>query len=232
MTRLVVAELSAHEALLREKAARQSSDALARQFQIMFDSVPGKFIVFAPISFDIIAVSDAFLAKTGTRRVDVVGRHLFDVLPRQPDDQTHAALRESFDRVLATGQSDLLDVQTFLCPKPKPAQGTELRYWALSNTPINGPDGRLLYIMLRLQDVTDAISPADDDPTGADSPIPEGARIDLVAHTHALRSDNLRLSQMAARLRTTQRLLDNGTFDTRGARAARVARTRVQRLKP
>ena len=207
VSRFVVAEQTAIEALAREEAARRSSETLMRQFQIMFDSVPGMFLVFSPESFDVIAVSDAFLSTLGLTRQDVVGRNLFQALPQQPQDETHSKLRASFDRVVSSGRPDLLEFQSFLLPRDGE------RYWAVSSTPVFGPDQRLLHVILRMQDVTEAIevdSVISDTQHGLAL---EPARIDLVAHTSELKSDNLHLADLATRLRTTQRLLGTGTWD-------------------
>jgi len=204
VSRLVVADQMTKEALAREKAARQSSDTLARQFQKMFDNVPGMFLVFSPENLDVIAVSDEYLDAIRVTRKDVVGHNLFDALPPQADDRAHTRLRRSFDRVLTTGEPDLLEVQCFLLPPDGE------RLWVISCTPVTGSDHGLLYLILRMQDVTSAI---DADPAARDGLAPESARIDLFAHTHALKSDNIRLAELATRLRTTQRLLNTGTWD-------------------
>ncbi|MFO7806558.1 MAG: PAS domain S-box protein [Paracoccaceae bacterium] len=207
VSRFVIAEQTAKEALAREEIARQSSERLARQFKIMFDSVPGMCLVFSPDSFDVVAVSDAYLEAVGLTRSTVVGHKLFDALPVQPSDSRHAALMASFERVVDSGKPDLLDVQSVRLP-----DGTE-RHWIASNTPVNGPDKKLVYLILRIQDVTEAL-----DHGAAESELPDGpaidpAEIDLVAHTHALKSENIRLCELATRLRTTQRLLGTGTWD-------------------
>ena len=207
VTRFVIAENSAKIAWSREEAARQSSDALATQFQLMFESVPGRFLVFAPDSFRVVAVSDATLATLGVSRQDVVGHQLFDALPPQPDDPQRSRLRESFDRVVATGEPDLLGVQRFHLPRDGE------RFWAVANTPVTGPDKGIVQLILRMQDVTDAIDTIGDDPAACEALVLEPAKIDLVAHTHELRADNLHLSELATRLRTTQRLLGTGTWD-------------------
>lgn len=212
VSRLVIAERTAQQALARVEAARRSEDAahqasdkLAQQFRVMFDSVPGMFLVFSPGTLDVVAVSDAYLAAAGHNRSDIVGHNLFGALPQQPKDAAHDGLRSSIERVQDTHSPDLLDVQEFLLP------GGRKRYWVTTTTPVKGPDNQLLHIILRMQDVTGAIYVADQETTS----LPEfkSSEIDLVAHTHLLKSDNLRLSELATRLRTTQRLLGTGTWD-------------------
>ena len=207
---LVEAERAAQEALAREKAARVSGDSLTRQFEIMFDSVTGMFLVFSPESFTTVAVSDSYLAELAVERAHIVGRNLFDILPVQPADPTQEKLRDSFTRVMATGQTDLMDLQTFLVPGPNPVNPSKEQRWAITNRPVKGPDDRLLYLIMHIQDLTAAIETF---PQARDDLALDRARVDLIAHTNALRIDNLRLADLAAALRTTQRLLGTGTWD-------------------
>ncbi|MCF8484902.1 MAG: PAS domain S-box protein [Rhodobacteraceae bacterium] len=212
VSELVIAEQIATEALAREAEARRASEALAQQFQIMFDSVPGQFLVFSPESFDVIAVSEAYLAIAGVKRADIVGHNLFDVLPRQPEDEAHLKLRRSFERVLATGEPDLLEVQSFALPRAGVAQGYEERYLAMLNSPVTGPDGRVRHLILRVQDVTGAVI-TDPKVSSFGAKTLDLMRMDLAVHTRELKSDNLRLADLATRLRTTQRMLETGTWD-------------------
>jgi PAS domain-containing protein len=72
-------------------------------FKALFESVPGLYLVLAP-DFRIIAVSDAYLRATMTRRETILGRGLFEVFPDNPDDPTATGvgnLRASLERVLA-----------------------------------------------------------------------------------------------------------------------------------
>ena len=67
--------------------------------------------------------------------------------------------------------------------------------------------------MLRVQDVTEAAEIRGVDPVAPGGPTGHSARLDLFAHTRELKYDNLRLMELAARLQTTQRLLDTGTWN-------------------
>jgi PAS domain S-box-containing protein len=213
VSRLVVAEQIANEALVREQIARRSSDTLARQFQIMFDSVPGIYLVFSPQTFDVVAVSDAYIASCGGQRSIIVGSNLFDVLPVPAEDMTHSNLRQSIEIAVSSEKVNLLDVQSFVIPRPDSPLVKDHRYWVMSNTPVIGPNGKLLHLILRIQDVTDAII-ADEilSATQSVSSV-KRAKIDMIAHTRELKSDNVRLTELASRLRITQRLLGTGTWD-------------------
>jgi signal transduction histidine kinase len=124
-------------------------------FQLLFQSVPGLFLVLAP-DFTIIEASDAFLQATLTRREQIIGRALFDVFPDNPDDPGAdgvANLRRSLERVLATRAPDAMPLQKYDVPNPH-ACGFEERYWSPSNFPILDERGEIRYIMNRAEDVT------------------------------------------------------------------------------
>ena len=131
------------------------SDKEITDFQLLFESVPGLFLVLLP-DFTIIAVSDAYLQATLTRREQIVGRHLFQVFPDNPEDPSAdgvANLRSSLERVLATQAPHAMAMQKYDVPCPG-GNGFETRYWSPSNFPVFGKDGAIRYIMHRAEDIT------------------------------------------------------------------------------
>src|SRR5207248_8730829 len=84
-------------------------------FRALFESAPGLYLVLTP-ELKIVAVSDAYLRATMTRREEILGRGLFDVFPDNPDDP-HATgarnLRASLDRVLQNRVPDTMPVQKY-----------------------------------------------------------------------------------------------------------------------
>lgn len=126
-------------------------------FQLVFQSVPGCHLVLAP-DLTIVAVSDAYLRATMTKREDIVGRGLFDVFPDNPDDPSAtgvANLRASLGRVLAHGRSDTMEIQKYDIRRPEAEGGTfEERYWSPCNSPICNPKGDVAYILHTVADVT------------------------------------------------------------------------------
>ena len=56
-------------------------------FQTLFESAPHLNLVLAA-DLLIVAVSDAYLQATMTRREDILGHHIFDVFPDNPADPT------------------------------------------------------------------------------------------------------------------------------------------------
>ena len=73
-------------------------------FQQLFDAVPGLYLVLKP-DFTIVAVSDAYLRGTMTKREEIVGRGIFDVFPDNPGDPNATGVRNlsaSLRRVVQT----------------------------------------------------------------------------------------------------------------------------------
>jgi len=134
-----------------------SSSATPPDFQALFQSAPGLYLVLAP-DLAILAVTDAYLHATMTKREDILGRGVFDVFPDNPNDPSATGvrnLRTSLQRVLQDKTSDAMAVQKYDIRKPESeGGGFEERYWSPVNSPVLGPDGKVLYIIHRVEDVT------------------------------------------------------------------------------
>jgi len=129
-------------------------------FRLLFESAPGLFLVLTP-DLRIVAVSDAYLAATKTRRSDILGRGIFDVFPDNPDDPAASGvrnLRASLDRVREAREPNTMAVQKYDIRRPESeGGGFEERYWSPVNLPVCGPNGDLAYIIHRVEDVTEFI---------------------------------------------------------------------------
>src|SRR5467141_1895110 len=126
-------------------------------FQALFQSAPGLYLVLTP-DLNIVAVSDAYLRATMTKREAILGRGIFDVFPDNPDDPAATGvrnLRTSLERVLQNKLSDSMAVQKYDIRKPESEGGEfEERYWSPVNSPVLGPNREVLYIIHRVEDVT------------------------------------------------------------------------------
>src|SRR6185437_12714294 len=101
-----------------------------------------------------------YLRATMTARERIVGRHLFDAFPDNPDDPAATGvrnLRASLDRVLAHGTADAMAVQKYDVQRPDAGGAFEERYWSPVNSPVLGPDGAVAYIVHRVEDVTEFV---------------------------------------------------------------------------
>jgi PAS domain S-box-containing protein len=109
----------------------------------------------------IVAVSDAYLRATMTRREEVLGRNIFDVFPDNPEDPGAtgvANLRASLERVLAVKRPHDMAVQKYDIRRPaSDGGGFEERHWKPVNSPVFGDDGQVAYIIHEVEDVTDLV---------------------------------------------------------------------------
>jgi len=145
----------------RHNAARDAAaPPSAVDFRLLFESAPGLYLVVTP-SFEIIAVSDAYLRATMTQREQILGKHIFEVFPDNPDDPDANGvrkLRESLESVVQARRADTMAVQKYDIRRPE-SQGSEFeeRYWSPVNSPVFDANGEFVYIIHRVEDVTDFI---------------------------------------------------------------------------
>ena len=129
-------------------------------FRVLFESAPGLYLVLTP-ALTIVAVSDAYLRATMTKREDILGRGLFEIFPDNPGDPAATGvknLRASLDRVRQNRASDVMAVQKYDIRRPESeGGGFEERHWSPVNSPVFGPNGQLAYIIHRVEDVTEFV---------------------------------------------------------------------------
>ncbi|WP_420473228.1 EAL domain-containing protein [Noviherbaspirillum sp. ST9] len=105
-----------------------------------------------------VAVNDAYLAITMTRRGNILGHHMFEIFPDNPDDlNAHGVsrLRDSLERVLNTRLPDTMPVQKYDIRRPlEQGGGFEERWWSPVNAPVLDDQGQILYLIHRVEDVT------------------------------------------------------------------------------
>lgn len=106
-------------------------------------------------AFTILDASDAYLDATMTERARIVGHHLFEIFPDNPNaayaDGVHN-LRASLVRVMQTRAFDTMAIQKYDIRRPNGAY--EERYWRPVNWPILGEDGYVELIVHQVEDVT------------------------------------------------------------------------------
>jgi signal transduction histidine kinase len=130
-----------------------------RDFRVLFESVPGLYMVLRR-DLTIAAASDAFLRATMTKREEILGRGVFDVFPANPHDPGASGVSNlataSFERVLRQGVSDAMAVQKYDIQRPESeGGGFEERYWSPINSPVFGKGEEVVYIIQRVEDVTE-----------------------------------------------------------------------------
>ena len=129
-------------------------------FRALFEAGPGLYLVLDP-ELRIVAVSDAYLAATMTKREEIVGRDIFDVFPDNPDDPGATGvrnLRASLERVRQRCAPDTMAVQKYDIRRPaEEGGGFEVRYWSPVNCPVLDGRRQLRYIIHRVEDVTEFV---------------------------------------------------------------------------
>ncbi|WP_262058990.1 PP2C family protein-serine/threonine phosphatase [Streptomyces sp. STR69] len=128
-------------------------------YAAVFQGLPGMVALLTP---DLVYAdaNEEFLRMSGRTREQVVGRFLFDVFPDNPDDHAATGMRNletSLRRVIATGERDTMalqryDVESAACPGQ-----WEERYWSPVNTPLLDPDGKVVLLVHRVEEVTELI---------------------------------------------------------------------------
>jgi two-component system sensor histidine kinase/response regulator len=158
--------LETEEGVLVSSAIRDISERRAVESELrrsravlqgLFESLPALFLILAP-DLEIVFASEAYLRATMTKREDILGRGLFEVFPDNPGDPDATGtsnLRASLDRARDSGAPDTMAIQKYDIRRP---DGTfEERYWSPINSPVLGPDGRVEYLIHRVEDVTEFV---------------------------------------------------------------------------
>lgn len=136
------------------------SDSLSPDFRLLFESVPGLYLVLSP-EFKIIAVSNAYLKATLTERDKILGRGIFEVFPDNPDDPDATGvsnLRSSLLHVLETKAPDTMAVQKYDIQLPEEEGGSfTVKYWSPLNIPVLDKKGKVHCIIHKVEDVTEFV---------------------------------------------------------------------------
>ena len=122
-------------------------------YQKLFETAPVPIVVLDR-NLHVVAVNDAYLGATLTRREAMLGRGLFEALPPDPG-QVHSqgVVRGLLERVLAERAPQRLALQRYDVPRPK--GGYERRYWNAEFVPLFAPDGEVEHIRCTVEEVTD-----------------------------------------------------------------------------
>ena len=126
-------------------------------FERVFEFAPSLLLLLDQ-SFRILAVTDAYLQATMSKRGEIIGHDIFEIFPDNPADPGATGvcnLKTSLNRVLKTGKSDTMALQRYDVRQPKEKGGDfEERYWSPVNSPVLGPENEVRYIVHRVEDVT------------------------------------------------------------------------------
>ena len=178
-------------------------------FRALFDATPSPYLVLGN-DLRIVFVNRAYLKATSTRSEDILGRHMFDAFPDNPDDAAAsgvANLRASLERALNTGCADTMAIQKYDIRIPT-ADGVrfEERFWSPINTPVLNASGEVTHIIHCVEDVT-AFVRARESSVRMASTIDDQA-IEIEIANRRLREANETLEQRVAARAEAQRLTE------------------------
>ncbi|MER6027072.1 SpoIIE family protein phosphatase [Streptomyces sp. NPDC001851] len=179
----------------------------------VFQALPGAVALLTP-GLVFADANKEFLRVAGRTREQVVGRHLFDVFPDNPKESGVSGMRNlaaSLQRVAATGERDAMALQRYDVEDPERPGEWEERYWSPVNAPLAGPDGQVVLLVHRVEEVTELIR-ARGGPTGSRGRVLEA---ELYTRARELQELNERLRQAHAREREVALALQEAMLPAR-----------------
>ncbi|GAA3843587.1 PP2C family protein-serine/threonine phosphatase [Streptomyces phyllanthi] len=128
-------------------------------YAAVFHGLPGMVALLTP-ELVYVDVNEDFERLAGRTREQLLGRYIFDVFPENPNEPAAAGMREtqaSMLRAVATGERDTMAVLRYdIEDAARPGHWQE-HFWSPVNAPILGPDGRVVLIVHRVEEVTELI---------------------------------------------------------------------------
>jgi PAS domain-containing protein len=125
-------------------------------YAAVFRDLPIPVLLLTP-QYVIADLNLAYQQVTGRTREELLGRHLFEAFPDNPEDPDASGVRgiaASLERVLANGKPDTLSLQQYDVEMlDNPGQFAR-RFWCPVNAPVFGPDGQLMLLVQCVEEIT------------------------------------------------------------------------------
>ncbi|ODT79272.1 MAG: hypothetical protein ABS76_20650 [Pelagibacterium sp. SCN 64-44] len=119
-------------------------------YAAIFDALPSPFMILdADLRY--VTANRAYLETTGRALDQLRGQYVLDMFPNP--DESGQRLRQSFEKVLATGESDTLAYLPY--PIRRADGGFDNRYWTVVHVPVLDEQGRVVLLMQNTVDVTE-----------------------------------------------------------------------------
>ncbi|WP_331729919.1 SpoIIE family protein phosphatase [Streptomyces sp. NBC_00073] len=179
-----------------------------------FEALPGMVALLTP-DLKYADVNADFVRLSGRTREQLVGRHLFDVFPDNPNDASASGARNleaSLKRVLTTGERDTMALQRYDVESAERPGEWEERYWSPVNAPVLDADSQVVLLVHRVEEVT-ALIKARGGPGGGHTRVLEA---ELYTRARELQEVNERLRQAHAREREVALALQESMLPTPG----------------
>ncbi len=148
--------------LVREQYLPRPTPKSVGAFQREFEASDHPLLLLKPgPGLHIVDINDAYAAATLAERAKVAGEKLFDMFPDNPDDPAAdgvSRLFNSLKTVAETCQPHTMAVQRY---DVRDARGLFVtKYWQPRNAPILDDNGRLVFILHHVEDVTARVEAA------------------------------------------------------------------------
>lgn len=167
-------------------------------YEAVFQALPGMVALLTPELVYADANED-FQRLAGRTREQLVGRYIFDVFPENPNDPAATGRREtqaSMLRVVATGERDTMALVRYDIEDPERPGQWEEHYWSPVNAPVLNPDGQVMLIVHRVEEVTELLRARGGPDTGGKARVLEA---ELYTRSRELQQVNERLRLAHAR---------------------------------
>lgn len=144
----------------RQSGKGGGTSAIREQLLSDFDRSPHPYVLLDPgPGLQIVDINAAYAKATLIERASVLGRSLFEVFPDNPDDRLAdgvSNLYASLRTVAQTGRPHAMAVQRYDIRDP---DGYFIeRHWQPINSPIQDEDGRVVFLLHQVEDVTDQVA--------------------------------------------------------------------------
>jgi PAS domain S-box-containing protein len=125
----------------------------------ILEKVPNMYLVVSP-TLVILTASDLFLEAIETTREAIVGKHIFEAFPDNPelpDADGVKNINASLQEVLRTKKPHFMNIQRYDVPDVLAPGRFITRYWEPSHTPVLGDDGEVIYIIQHANNITEKV---------------------------------------------------------------------------
>lgn len=126
----------------------------------IFETLPDLYLILSS-GLVILTASNAYLNATLTERETLVGKHIFEAFPDNPNTPEANGvnnLKVSLQMVLSTKKPHQMPLQHYDVPRPAfLGGGFEQKYWSPLNTPVLDGQGEVIYLIHKVEDVTEQV---------------------------------------------------------------------------
>ncbi|MGV9455386.1 PP2C family protein-serine/threonine phosphatase [Streptomyces sp. NPDC003635] len=128
-------------------------------YAAVFRALPGMVALLTP-ELVYVDVNEDFERLAGRTREQLMGRYIFDVFPENPNDPAAAGMRETREsmlRAVATGERDTMAVVRYDIEDTERPGHWQEHFWSPVNAPVVGPDGEVVLLVHRVEEVTELL---------------------------------------------------------------------------